>query len=227
MKHFVALLLGAGILAGVAACAVVPMAPPGPGGDGPVVAFYGDSYTSGMGASDPSKRWSTIICEQRGWSEFNPSVPGLGFVNNRTLAGEGDVPSLIIEQEPSIVIVTLGLNDTFSIQFGADAIKQQIESDFERLSNELPGARLIVVEPFWPADDRPDSLMRIADWVKDAAAKVDADYIDGASGWLQEHPEWISWDGLHPNDEGYAELASRMDEELNRLGVPSDGGYVD
>jgi lysophospholipase L1-like esterase len=221
MKHFIAMIVSVGMLAGVAACAVVPPAPSGPEGDGAVVAFYGDSFTSGMGASDPSKRWSTIICGQRGWSEFNPSIPGLGFVNNRTLAGEGDVPSLIIEQDPSIVIVTLGLNDTFSIQFGADAIKQQIESDFERLSSELPGARLIVVEPFWPADDRPDSLIRIADWVKDAAEEVDADYIGGASRWLEGHPEWISWDGLHPNDDGYAELASRMDAELTRLGLPA------
>ena len=220
MKHFVSLVLAVGVLVGVAACAVVPPPPPGPDGEGPVVAFYGDSFTSGMGASDPSKRWSTIICEQRGWAEFNPSIPGLGFVNNRTLAGEGDVPSLIIEQEPSIVIVTLGLNDTFSIQFGADAIEQQIQSDFERLSSELPNARLIVVEPFWHADDRPDSLLKIADWVEDAAAAVDADYIAGASRWLLGHPEWISWDGLHPNDEGYAELASRMDAELTRLGLP-------
>jgi lysophospholipase L1-like esterase len=26
-------------------------------------------------------------------------------------------------------------------------------------------------------------------------------------------------DGLHPNDEGYAELARRMDAELQRLGL--------
>ena len=54
------------------------------------VAFYGDSYTLGTGASDESKRWSTIICQERGWSEFNPSVNGLGFVNNRCTFGDGD-----------------------------------------------------------------------------------------------------------------------------------------
>ena len=72
-----------------------------------------------MGASDPSKRWSTIICEQRGWSEFNPSIPGLGYVNNRTIAGEGDVPSLIIEQEPSIVIVTLMAHSLWRFRSGS------------------------------------------------------------------------------------------------------------
>src|SRR5688572_14489922 len=32
--------------------------------DAPVVAFYGDSYTLGTGASDSSLRWSTRICEE-------------------------------------------------------------------------------------------------------------------------------------------------------------------
>ena len=78
------------------------------------VAFYGDSYTLGTGASDPAQRWSSIICEQRGWSEFNPSVNGLGFINNRSTFGEGDPPSLVIADEPDILFITMGLNDNFS-----------------------------------------------------------------------------------------------------------------
>jgi hypothetical protein len=52
--------------------------------DGPTVAFYGDSYTLGTGASDPALRWATLISVPRGWNEINPSVNGLGFVNNRS-----------------------------------------------------------------------------------------------------------------------------------------------
>ena len=37
----------------------------------PLAASYGDSYTLGTGAPDPSVRWSTVICEQRGWTEFD------------------------------------------------------------------------------------------------------------------------------------------------------------
>ena len=220
MKQITAILAGLGLLAGVTACAAVPTTPEG---DGLVVAFYGDSYTLGMGASEQSKRWSTIICEQRGWAEFNPSVAGLGYVNNRHVMGDGDLPSLIIEQDPSIVIVTMGLNDNFSFDVAGREIRQQIADDLDRLSTELPEARIIAVEPFWYADDRPRSVGTIAGWVMDAAARIDADYIAGASRWLEGHPEWMSWDGLHPNDEGYAELASRMDAELTRLGLPASG----
>jgi lysophospholipase L1-like esterase len=183
---------------------------------GPVVGFYGDSYTIGTGASDASKRWSSIVSEKRNWREFNPSLNGVGFVNNR----DGlDLPGDIIEQNPEIVFVTMGLNDNFSFDYAAEDIHAQIDEDIDRLSTELPDARLIVVEPFWYTDTRPASVEIIIGWVKDAAERVDADYIDGASHWIEGHPEWMAADGLHPNDDGYAEMAKRMDAALVELGL--------
>ena len=38
-----------------------------------------------------------------------------------------------------------------------------------------------------------------------------------ASDWLEGHPELMAADCLHPNDDGYAEMAARMDEELKNL----------
>ena len=190
-----------------------------PSSDGTRVAFYGDSYTLGTGASEPSLRWSTVISEQRGWVEFNPSVNGLGFINNRTAFVDGDLPSLVIENDPDIVFVTMGLNDNFSYDVAADSIRQQISLDLDRLNDELPDARIVVVEPFWYTDERPASVEIIIGWVEDAATEIDADYIPGASHWIEGHPEWMASDGLHPNDEGYAEMARRMDAELKNLGL--------
>jgi lysophospholipase L1-like esterase len=181
------------------------------------VAFYGDSYTLGTGASDPSKRWSTIISTERNWDEFNPSVNGLGFFTHRTKAL--DLPSMVIAVHPDIVFITMGLNDNFSYPESGDAIRANITSDFARLSKALPKARFIVVEPFWYTDERPDSLAVINGWVKDAATSIHADYISGASHWLEGHPEWMANDGEHPNDDGYAEMARRMDMALTKLGL--------
>ena len=183
------------------------------------VAFYGDSYTLGTGASDPSMRWSSIICAERGWAEFNPSVNGLGFINNRRTVGDGDEPSEVIAANPDILFVTMGLNDNFSYDRAAEAIKTQISDDFARLKMALPDARIIVVEPFWYTDLRPASVEIIIDWVKAAAAEIDAEYIPGASHWIEGHPEWMASDGLHPNDEGYAAMAVAMDRELDTLGL--------
>ncbi|HEX4403118.1 MAG TPA: SGNH/GDSL hydrolase family protein [Galbitalea sp.] len=185
------------------------------------VAFYGDSYTLGTGASDVAHRWSTIICGQRGWREFNPSVNGLGFVRNRRNFGDGDLPSQIIASNPDIVFVTLGLNDNFAFATDADHIRVQISTDLEYLRLALPMARFIVVEPFWYTDDRPDSLSSITGWLKAAAAFIDADYVVGASHWIEHHAEWMAVDAEHPNDDGYAQIAARMDAALAALRLPA------
>lgn len=204
----------------VAACVPVPSTGSAPdAGDESAtrVAFYGDSYTLGTGASELANRWSTIISQDRGWSEFNPSVNGLGFVNNR-LVGL-DLPGLIIDDNPDIVFITMGLNDNFSYPRVGDGIKTQIDEDFERLTSALPDARFIVVEPFWYTDERPESVEIIIGWVKDAAAAIGADYTPGASRWIEGHPEWMASDRLHPNDDGYAEMARQMDAALTELGL--------
>jgi lysophospholipase L1-like esterase len=198
--------------------AVAATAEPGTG-TGETVAFYGDSYTLGTGASAADKRWSTQVAAERNWREVNPSVNGLGFVNNRSQFGGDDLPGSIIAADPDIVFVTMGLNDNFSFATRAEQIEQQITLDLDRLRAGLPEARFIVVEPFWYTDDRPDSVETIIGWVKDAAAEIDADYISGASHWIEGHPEWMASDGLHPNDEGYAEMTVRMEAELQALGL--------
>ncbi len=216
----------AAALSGLVVLALAACATPAPAttgddlpDDAPLVAFYGDSYTKGTGASDASLRWSTQIAESRGWREFNPSVDGLGFINNRTLFGDGDLPSQIIEQDPDIVFVTMGLNDNFSFPFAADAIESQIDDDLQRLRTELPDARFIVVEPFWYTGERPESVGIIIDWVRDAAERIGADHIEGASLWIQGREGEMAADGLHPNDAGYAEMTRLMDEALLELGL--------
>lgn len=188
-------------------------------GSGPLVAFYGDSYTLGTGVSADERRWSTQICRDRGWQEFNPSVNGLGFIHNRDRFGAGDLPDLIITAKPGIVFVTMGLNDNFSYDFAAQDIKAQISDDLSRMSTTLPDARFIVVEPFWYTDERPRSVEVIISWVQSAAAAIGADYIAGASRWIEGHPEWMASDGLHPNGDGDLEMARRMDLELEVLGL--------
>lgn len=216
MKVGRATLLALGV-ALLTACSPTSSVGDTPDTDGPLVAFYGDSYTLGTGATDPRNRWSTIISLERGWREYNPSVNGLGFVNNR--GRTADVPQIIVAQHPDIVFVTMGLNDNFAYPKVGDEIRRQIDADFAYLAAELPDARFIVVEPFWYTDSRPESVDVIIGWVRDAAEDIGADWVPGASRWLEGHPEWMAGDRLHPNDAGYAEMARRMAAALDELGL--------
>ncbi|WP_284231622.1 SGNH/GDSL hydrolase family protein [Arenivirga flava] len=205
---------------GLAACAAPGPAPsPPPEGDGPLVAFYGDSYTLGTGASDPSLRWSTLVSEERGWREFNPSVNGLGFVNQRD-GRTDDLVDLIVEQQPDIVIVTMGLNDAFSMDGAAERIRSAIDDDFDRFRDELPEARLIVSEPFWYLEEATPESRQVAAWVAESADRVGAERMEGAATWLEGgSDEMMAADGLHPSDTGYKKIAEIMDEGLRELGL--------
>lgn len=214
-----AAIAAAATLALLTGCASAPASPTEADADAPLIAFYGDSYTLGTGATDLTNRWSTRIAESRGWREFNPSVNGLGFINNRSLFGDGDLPSMIIEQQPDLIMVTMGLNDNFSFDFAADAIEAQITTDLRRLRDGVPDARIIVVEPFWYTAQQPESVGIISDWVRDAASDIGADYIPGASTWIAGRDGEMAADGLHPNGEGYALMTRRMDEALLELGL--------
>jgi lysophospholipase L1-like esterase len=223
MRRRLALVLGLACLA-LAGCAAAPSvapsaATPAPGpADAPLVAFYGDSYTEGMGASSPERRWSTMLSADRGWREYNPSISGLGFVNYRE-SFDVDLPSDIVAQHPDIVIVTMGLNDAFSYDMHAAEIKTAIHRDLHLLADELPDARLVVVEPFWWNAEVPPSLEAIAGWVRETAREIGADHIPGASGWIQGREGEMAADGLHPNDAGYELIYERMDAALTELGL--------
>ncbi|MEO6533509.1 MAG: SGNH/GDSL hydrolase family protein, partial [Pseudolysinimonas sp.] len=122
-------------------------------------------------------------------------------------------------QHPDIVFVTMGLNDNFSYARSAAQIHRAIIGDLAGLKKQLPNARFIVVEPFWYTDARPKSLIVIINWVHEEAIAIGADFIAGASHWIEHHPEWMAVDGLHPNDAGYAHMAVEMDAALTKLGL--------
>lgn len=212
-------LLGAVIVGGTVALVLAsrPSDARLPIAEGSVVAFYGDSYTYGEQASAPEARWSSLVSARQGWVEANASVNGLGFVANRVGT---DAVQDVVDADPALIIVTMGLNDTFIAEAQRDELTTAIHDDLARFRAEAPQARLVVVEPFWiPAPVSPGFTL-VADAVKDAAAAAEAEYISGAGDWLTGHPEWRAADEYqHPNDAGYAELARRMELELEALGV--------
>src|SRR4051812_899287 len=44
------------------------------------VVFIGDSYSAGVGNSDHSKRWTTIVAKAEGWREINIAKGATGYL---------------------------------------------------------------------------------------------------------------------------------------------------
>lgn len=188
-----------------------PDADPVPAGS--TVAFYGDSLTFGLGATSPSRRWSSILCAERGWTEVNPSVSGLGFVQAR--AGT-DLVGQIVAARPDLVLVALGHNDLLLLDRRAREVEAAIDADLRRLRADLPDAGIVVLALFSPLTFEPPQVTAVNAWLRTGAQAVDGVFLPESSGWLVGRPTWTV-DGIHFSDEGNARIARLMDAELRRV----------
>lgn len=173
---------------------------------GATVAFYGDSLTSGFGASSPDRRWATLLCRRHHWNEVNPSIPGLGFVHER---GDRDLPGIIVASHPDLVIVTLGANDLRLVDSRPHDIQAAIAADFTRLRDGAGEAPILVAMPFSPLSFQPPQLATLEGWLRDAAASIDAIVIE-SDGWMAGHED-LTVDGVHFSDAGEQRIAAYMD----------------
>jgi lysophospholipase L1-like esterase len=180
---------------------------------GSVVGFYGDSMTSGFGASAPDRRWSSLLCAREGWTEVNPSIPGLGFVQSR---GGTDLPGQIAAAAPDLVLVTLGLNDLGLVDSHATELQAAIASDLGTLRDSVPDAHIVVLALFSPLSFEPRQVAAVNGWLRASAADVDAVFVPKSAGWLAGHPDWTV-DGIHLNDVGNAAIATLIGDELRRV----------
>ncbi len=176
---------------------------------GSVVAFYGDSLTSGVGASSPSMRWPTLVCERRDWMEVNPSLPGLGFVQSR----EGtDLPATIIAADPDAIVVALGLDDQLLVDSIPDRVRDAIATDFQRLRAGAPDAHILVVLPMTVMSIQPPQLVTLERWLRASAAAVGAPVIE-TGDWMPGRTD-LTTDGTHFNDAGQRHVARLMDAAI-------------
>ena len=192
--------------------ATAPPVPPIPDSV-PVVAFLGDSYSKGIGASTNGKRWTTLLSAAMGWSELNLAEGGSGYTTSY-LGQKTDYAiklDVIAATQPDIVVVSGGRND---YEAGTASITGAVASSlFEAIKAAAPNTQLVVTSPIWDATEPPAEFATLIDGVKAAASSAGARYLDIGEP-LADHPEWIDPDGLHPNDAGHRTIAGAVLREL-------------
>jgi GDSL-like Lipase/Acylhydrolase family len=176
----------------------------------PVVAFLGDDFTDGAGATSPATRWSSLVSEQFGWAEHNFGVAGTGYANGGSAGGTTYAARVaaVVATAPVIVIVSGGRFDIES-KNGPTAIKAGVTATFKQLRAALPKAVIIAESPIWPLTKPPAALAVVAADVKAAVASVGGQYLD-----IGEPLFGLTADfGAHtlPNDLGYAALAKAFE----------------
>ncbi|MDJ0428014.1 SGNH/GDSL hydrolase family protein [Rhodococcus fascians] len=172
----------------------------------PVVAFLGDSYSKGIGASSNGSRWTTLVSAAMGWSELNLAEGGSGYTTTQ-LGQKTDYSiklDVIAAAQPDIVVVSGGRND---YEAGTAAIIAAVAASlFESIRALAPNSELIVTSPIWDSTKSPPEFATVVNGIKTATEGAGACYLDLREP-LAGHQSMIDADGLHPNNSGHRAIA--------------------
>lgn len=204
---------------------------------GQTVLFQGDSITDcGRDRNDP-----TSLSEGypgRVAAIYQQLFPGSGvrFVNRGV---SGDRVRNLLERydedfkaiQPDFISILIGINDTWRNYDSADKTTTQAFQNtyitlLEKIKSDMPGAQIMMIEPFVLNTDparacwRQEDLGEKIDVVRNLARQY-ADYflpLDGifvreiVSGFTDEQ---LSGDGVHPTNQGHAVIALEYLKLLN------------
>jgi acyl-CoA hydrolase len=175
----------------------------------PVLAF-GDSLTFGTGAA-PGEDWPTLLAGMTGWNVRNAGVPG-----DTAEAGRARLRSLLEEQVPALVIITIGGND-FLRRRPANDVKEDIRQMIR--NSQAAGAKVVLVgvpelsllavvagkpadSPIYAQLAREEGVLLLPDVVSNVLRQPD-----------------LRADRIHPNAEGYRQMASGVFAGLRASGL--------
>jgi lysophospholipase L1-like esterase len=194
------------------------------------VAFLGDSYTYGVGASPRTDGYAYLVTSAEHWAGTVAGWPGSGYVRAGTQDGKTIIAGLprVIRSDPQIVIVECGHNDADpGVDFG-DTERNALR-DLRTLRAALPDATIVVLGPIWLNQHPSRQVLAVRNQVHAAQQQIPGSvWIDPiAAKWFTgsltpktgDDATMINYIVGHPNDLGYEHIASLLEADLRSLGV--------
>lgn len=170
---------------------------------------YGDSVTQGFDASHVGTTYAWLVAQRRGWELLNLGIGGRCCTPDDAEAIAGCAADLIT--------VAIGVNDwqcgTAPATYGS-----RLANLLSRLRAAAPAVRIAAITPLWVGPDwKPQQACApLADYRTAAAAAaqgLDVESIDGA-GLIDHDPGMFNQVAVHPNDNGFAQMAGRLADRL-------------
>ena len=190
--------------------------------DAPRIAFLGDSLTVGVGAP-PERGYAWQTADLLGWPiALVEGVSGSGFLASGLGRPMPDRVDAVVDADPDVVVVAGGTNDAFRGYPPAE-VGEAAAGLLADLRAGVPDATVVVVGPFPTTLEAATSADPTSDAVRAASEAAGAEYVDARDLVLAavdgpaEWGEYISADGLHPNELGYGVMADALATELRAL----------
>jgi len=175
----------------------------------PLVAFLGDSWTAGVGATD-RRGYVVRTAERLGWGYANLGVGGSGYSvpgPHHSLFAQR-IPQLVA-LHPDVVVVQGSLNERHSTP---GRLGPAAQATLAQLTAALPpGTPVLVVGACY----NPGTADPTIDWinreVSRAATEAGLPFVDpAAAGWLDPHDPGLWSDTIHPDDRGHQLFADAL-----------------
>lgn len=196
----------------------------------PHVAFLGDSYTYGVGATAPTDGYAYLVARAEHWTAKIVGLPGSGYVriakhDDKSIAA-GLAP--VIAAQPNVVIVECGRNDVDQ-GIRLSEVEPHALRDLRALRAGLPDATIVVLGPIWLSGHPGARVFAVRDAVHAAQRQIpDSRWIDPvAQRWFTgrladrsgDDASMINYAVSHPDNLGYRHIARRVESDLRSLGV--------
>ncbi|MBN8216374.1 MAG: lysophospholipase [Spirochaetes bacterium] len=178
------------------------------------LAAYGDSITHGFTASAVGGTYAFLLAQEKGWQLLN-----LG------LGGRGCAPkdgTLVASVKADVVTVLIGVNDW---QGGRPlaSFRQNVEGLVKSLRADQPSTPVWVVTPLWvPGSWKPKTATNDLEEYRKVLRETVAAAADPKLA-IVEGPDLIDHDpalfdavAVHPNDKGFAMMASRLAAKISK-----------
>lgn len=182
-------------------------------------AFVGDSYTAGGGATDPSRRWTTLAAGQLNWVEQNVAIAGTGyfqFASPKSCTGPcpvyADEVAKAVALNPDIIVIAGGQNDFGAYAQQPENVIAAVNAVYAAARAGAPNRQIIAVGPSTPGEIS-ESALGMDRTVQEAAAAVGAKYISLLAPNVIPASSVLP-DKTHVNDAGHAAIAERVSSAL-------------
>ena len=178
-------------------------------GGGPLVAFLGDSLTSGWRLSE-DEAWPAQVGRALAAHERPIRVLNAGVSGDTAAQGLARLPG-VLAHHPDVLVVALGVND------GLRGLPlEDIEAALRRILEEgrAAGAQLLLVGVRLPDRDDADRARRFEEIYARLAAEHEVPLVPDLLAGVAGRPELLFHDGLHPNAAGHMRLAGNVRPHL-------------
>ena len=176
----------------------------------PVLAVYGDGYSTGSAlGGQGATGWPALVAQQTGADLRLNAVSMAGYASIGTTGQDfADIATASPVPDATVTVVFGSRND---LGEPLAAVTQGAATTFQAIRSAAPETQLVVVGPAWSNADVPAELQTLRDAVRDAAEGAGAAFVDPlAEGWFSQPATLIAPDGISPTDAGHSFLASRI-----------------